>query len=52
MKNNQYKQIVTSEVIANRVLGYIDRIKSEKIPREKLDTLFILKNILKGYRGY
>jgi hypothetical protein len=45
------KQIVTSEVVANRVLGYIERIHLERIPNYKLDTIFILKEIIKGYIG-
>ncbi len=33
--------------IVNRIKGYIKRIEDEKTPREKLDTLYILKRLLK-----
>jgi len=33
-------------VIINRIKGYIQRITEEKIPKEELDTLFILKRLL------
>ena len=40
------KKLPPKEVIVNRLEGYIRRIESEKLKREALDTLYILKRIL------
>lgn len=45
MKNKQ--KYPKKQVIINRILGYIDMIEEEKTPRKELDTLFILKKIIK-----
>ncbi len=43
MTNNRLPK---KKEIVNRIKGYIQRIEDEKIPREKLDTLYILKRLL------
>ena len=39
----------TKKEIINSLKSYINRIENEKIPREKIDTAFVLKNILGNY---
>ena len=39
-------KLPSKKVIVNRLEGYIRRIESEKLKREALDTLYILKRIL------
>ncbi len=37
------------ERLVSRIEGYILRIKAEKVPREKLDTVYILEKILESW---